>query len=270
MPSYIDQINFRIELEQIPQKIISLVPSQTELLATLGLQSSLAGITKYCIYPPEVFLSVPHVGGTKSIDIELIKKINPDLIIANKEENPKDHIEELRSRFPVWTSDVSNLYEALDMIHCIGSITNTHDAARELINKINASFKNLEHTTKTLSHFPKTIYLLWRKPYMGAGGDTFIHDMLDRCGFDNALYYEKRYPELTKQQIKEINPEIIFLSSEPFPFKEKHINELKKICPNARIFLVDGEYFSWYGSRLTQTVDYMKKLTDEVFTAFRK
>lgn len=265
MSTFVDQTNYRIELPSAPQKIISLVPSQTELLADLGLKERLVGITKYCIYPPEVFLSVNHIGGTKTFDIEKIKALKPDLIIGNKEENPKEHIEALRQHFPVWVSNISNMHEALESIHCIGELTQTQQKAGEFIENISNDFKKLEEHKSKNYQPKKALYMIWRKPYMAAGGDTFISDMLYRCGFDNVLYYQNRYPELEARQIKELNPEIIFLSSEPYPYQEKHIEEFKTICPRAKVIKVEGEYFSWYGSRLLSATAYFKHLQDKIF-----
>ena len=254
MFKYIDQTGFEIKLEAPPQRIVSLVPSQTELLADLGLQDRIVGITKYCIYPPELFLSVPRVGGTKSINHELVNQLNPDLIIANKEENNRDAIERLREKFPVWLSDVSNLHEALDMIYNIGVMTNCQERASEINKAITE--KNEKHVAR------RALYFIWRNPYMCAGGDTFINDMMNKAGFDNLMYYHKRYPELSEKKIAELNPEVILLSSEPYPFKARHIQEFKNICPKAEILLVDGEFFAWYGSRMVKAADYFHQLCD--------
>ena len=261
MSKFIDQTGFEIKLEAPPQRIVSLVPSQTELLADLGLLDSIVGITKYCIYPPELFLSVPRIGGTKSVNHELVSQLKPDLIIANKEENNRDSIEQLREQFPVWLSDVSNLHEALDMIYNIGVMTNSQERASEINNQIYDKFNSL--TLKNKKHVAKrALYFIWRNPNMCAGGDTFINDMMNKAGFDNLMYYHKRYPELTEKRISELNPEVILLSSEPYPFKAKHIQEFKSICPKAEILLVDGEFFAWYGSRMIKAADYFYQLCD--------
>lgn len=264
MLSSIDQMGFTINLEHSPERSISLVPSQTELLADLGLSSRIAGITRFCVYPPEVHISVPRVGGTKSIDIERIEAIKPDLIIANKEENTKEIIELLRQKYQVWVSDISNMEEACDMIFHIGQLTGTANVATQIIEDINKRFEKLQKETHKNSSL-RALYFIWRKPYMAVAGNTFIHDMMSRCGFDNALYYETRYPELSREKIRKLNPEVILLSSEPYPFSRKHIEEFREICPHARIILVDGEYFSWYGSRMRLASDYFSALHHDVF-----
>jgi ABC-type Fe3+-hydroxamate transport system substrate-binding protein len=257
--NYTDHTGNSFFLPNLPMRIVSLVPSQTELLADLGLSDRLVGITKYCIYPPELYLSVPHVGGTKSLNLKKIVALNPDFILANKEENKKEFIEHLRNRFPVWVSDVSNLYEAMDMIFNVGALTGASIQASKLIEDITIEFSKLKEGLA--QYKPKrALYLIWRKPYMAVGGDTFISDMMLRAGLENVTYYHKRYPELTPAQIAELKPEVILLPSEPFPFKQHHQSEFKDICPEAKIILVDGEYFSWYGSRLKQAASYMLNL----------
>lgn len=259
--SRIDQIGHQLSLDVFPKRIISVVPSQTELLYDLGLENELVGITKFCIHPKKWFETKVRVGGTKTLDLEKIKQLKPDLIIANKEENTKEQIEELQRLFPVWTSNIRNLVDSLEMIQQVGKITNTEKNANEIIAKIEKDFEHLASIKKQ----PKsTLYFIWKNPYMSIGTTTFIHDVMKRAGFMNALKSKENYPIITEEQIKTINPQLILLSSEPFPFKEKHIKQFENICPNAQILLVDGELFSWYGSRLTKTVHYLIDLYPKI------
>ena len=255
--NFVDQIGHQIQLGKYPKRIISVVPSQTELLFDLGLENEVIGITKFCIYPNSWFKNKTRVGGTKTLNIKKIKQLNPDLIIANKEENTKEQIEELQKLFPVWTSDIRNLQGSIEMIKQVGLITNSTEKANKIIAKIEQDFNFLSSTQKQ----PKsTLYFIWRNPYMSVGSTTFIHDVMDRAGFINAVETNENYPVITIEQIQNINPQLIFLSSEPYPFKEKHVQEMKRYCPNAEVILVDGEMFSWYGSRLTKTVHYLVDL----------
>jgi len=240
-----------------PKRIISLVPSQTELLHDLGLEEQVIGITKFCIHPNEWFRNKTRIGGTKNIDIEKIKSLKPDLIIANKEENVKEQIEVLETIAPVWVTDVNNLDDALQMIEMIGLLTSKIQEAKSISNSIGLRFNQLQTKNAKL----KTCYLIWREPYITIGGDTFINDMLKRCGLVNVFENEMRYPTISTEQIKDSNCQLVLLSSEPYPFKEKHIQELENLIPNAKFLLVDGEMFSWYGSRLLKSVDYFKALT---------
>lgn len=246
MPFYTDQLNRRIEINETPQRIISLVPSQTELLSDLGLEDEVTGITKFCIHPAKWFRSKQRIGGTKNINIEKIRSMAPDLIIANKEENGKEQVEELATHFPVWTSDVNNLAEAIQMIEQLGEIVKRTKEANALAEQISTSFNQL----KTANTKPRTAYLIWKNPYMTIGGDTFINDMLSKAGFQNVFQSRNRYPAITIEDLQASGCQLLFLSSEPYPFKQKHISEMQAHLPKAKICLVDGEMFSWYGSRL--------------------
>ena len=250
-----DQLGQHIELTQIPKRIISLVPSQSELLWYLGLRDELIGITKFCIHPNEMFKLKDRVGGTKTLDINKIRSLKPDLIIGNKEENEYTQIKELQNEFPVWMSDIYYLNDAYKMISDIGELVNKKNEATRLVSNIQKSFSVIKKFNKTV------LYLIWKNPYMAAGNSTFIGDVLNQMGLINSLKNsDLRYPELTMDEIKNLNPNLIFLSSEPFPFKESHINELKQLVPNATVKLVDGELFSWYGSRLLKSVEYFNNL----------
>jgi ABC-type Fe3+-hydroxamate transport system substrate-binding protein len=255
MPVFRDQLNRKVELSGIPKRIISIVPSQTELLFYLGLNAELIGITKFCVHPAAKLYSVAKIGGTKQLDIEKIRLLAPDLIIANKEENDRLQVEELMNICPVWISDISDLNSALEMIECIGDITGRSEHATILCKEIISRFNHIKLSLTAL----KVAYLIWRKPYMLAAKNTFIDCMLQRCGFNNAIESE-RYPEIDAVDLIATNPDLVFLSSEPYPFARKHIEEFKVLLPNARIILVDGEMFSWYGSRLLYAPAYFEQL----------
>jgi ABC-type Fe3+-hydroxamate transport system substrate-binding protein len=249
-------------------RIVSTVPSQTELLYDLGLRDEVVGITKFCVHPDEWFSKKIRIGGTKNLNIKKIIELQPDLIIANKEENVKEQIEELQKHFKVYVSDIKNLSDALKMIQDVGELVNRNKESEKVIKEIKNHFNNLNpdsyrDRTSNLKQ-QSVIYLIWKNPYMTVGNDTFIHDMITLCGFKNIFGELKRYPEITSEQIASSKPDLIFLSSEPYQFKEKHIEELKNISPASRIILVNGEYFSWYGSRLLKAADYFSKLIDEV------
>lgn len=241
-----------VEINSTVSRIVSLVPSQTELLVDLGLKDRLVGITKFCVHPKELRKDIQLIGGTKNVKIKLVESLNPDLIIGNKEENNQVDIEELEQNLPTWMSDIFNLEDALEMIERVGEITGTQEKAAEIISEIQANFLQLN----PMSGNKSVLYLIWKNPYIAAGTNTFIDSMLDRLGFKNAMK-EARYPEVN---LTEVNPDFIFLSSEPFPFKEKHIEELQIQFPDSQVVLVDGEFFSWYGSRLIGAPDYFNKL----------
>ena len=261
MAEYKDQLGNTIFLEKIPKRIISLVPSQTELLSDLGLDEEIIGITKYCVHPKGWLETKIKIGGTKKLNLEKIKELKPDLIIGNKEENEKSQVMELMKHFPVWMSDIKTLEEALRMIESIGKITQKEKRALEIQNNIREQFSHFKLQISHLSPIgTKVLYLIWRKPFISAGKDTFINHLLEICGLNNVLA-EIRYPEVSTEKIKSLNPELIFLSSEPYPFRQKHIAELQLVCPRAKVVLVDGEMFSWYGSRLLYAPSYFESLT---------
>jgi len=249
-----DQMGYDIEVPNSPQSIISLVPSQTELLYDLGLKDEIKGVTKFCIHPESAVREVPKIGGTKKFRFDTIKELKPDLLIGNKEENYKEGIEELKKEYPVWMSDVFDLSDALKMITDISVLVGKSEKGQEIVDNIREGFNQIEKKEPK-----RTLYFIWQKPYMVAGKSTFIDQMLQAIGLVNVIE-EDRYPELTAEDIADFDPELILLSSEPFPFKAKHFPDFKELCPNADMHIVDGEMFSWYGSRLMKAPAYFNSL----------
>lgn len=288
-----------------PERIVSLVPSQTELLFSLGLGEEVVGITKFCIHPESWFRKKQRVGGTKTVDREVVKALHPDLIIANKEENVREQIEELQQIAPVFVSDINTLTDALEMILFVGKLVRKEARGRQLVDEIEDAFRQITPLKEKLN----TAYLIWKDPYMAAGGDTFIHDMLCQCGFSNIFQNVNRYPEVfirkssndsqstsnlpstvtnplpsvnshrstgltssvtshpsTDSSSSETleNCQLLLLSSEPFPFKQKHIDELRSSLPLTKILLVDGQMFSWYGSRLLHSPKYFRSFIKQI------
>jgi ABC-type Fe3+-hydroxamate transport system substrate-binding protein len=251
--SLTDQMGVIITLKHPPRRIISLVPSQTEFLYHLGLEERVVGITKFCVHPRSWFDGKKQVGGTKRFLFEEIDHLSPDLIIGNKEENYREGIEALKERYPVWMSDISTLDEAFEMMRAIGQLTDRLTKAEEIIAIIQDSFKHLPQQSA------RVLYLIWKKPWMAAGRETFIDEMLRMNGFVNAME-ATRYPELSEDYLKQLNVDYVFLSSEPYPFKEQHLAEVRTLKPESKVVLVDGEMFSWYGSRLMYAADYFKSI----------
>ncbi len=250
-----------------PKRIVSLVPSQTELLYDLGLEKNVVGVTKFCVHPKDWLHTKTIVGGTKNFHIDRIRALQPDLIIANKEENTKEQVEQLANYAPVWVSDIECLDDALIMIHSIGYITNTSTKAKEIIHSIKSNFQiSTTLTNSKTTHLKKAAYLIWQNPLITIGKDTFINNMMRYAGYDNIFNNKNRYPEISLSELQsallsnENDKSYLLLSSEPFPFKEKHIDFFKKALPGVEIMLVDGEYFSWYGSRLIHASNYFKSL----------
>jgi ABC-type Fe3+-hydroxamate transport system substrate-binding protein len=259
MPLYTDQLSRSIKISALPQRIISVVPSQTELLYDLGLREEVIGITKFCVHPEKWFETKIRIGGTKQLHIQKIKELRPDLIIANKEENKKEDIEELAKEFPVWISDVHDLSSAYAMINDIGKIVGKENESTSLIKNIASGFSKLSADQRKI----RTTYLIWKDPYLTIGNDTFIHQMLSYAGFENIFSDKTRYPAIEVNEMIERNCELLLLSSEPYPFKQKHIDELQALFPATKILLADGELFSWYGSRMLKAPSYFQKLYTE-------
>ncbi len=258
--SFTDMMNRKVDMPFPPQRIVSLVPSQTELLYELGLGDRVVGQTIFCIHPAEMHATKPRIGGTKKLNLEKIRSLQPDLIIGNKEENEQKQIEELMKEFPVWMSDIKNLGDSLEMINRIGCITDTEILAENLGDTIAQSFQKI-----TIQNTRKAAYYIWRNPWMVAGSDTFINDMMQRMGLVNVFSKSgSRYPEVSLDDLKRSGAEVVLLSSEPYPFANKHIDELQAILPGAKIVLVNGEMFSWYGSRLQKSAEYFTSLSNQL------
>lgn len=252
--TFIDHLGRKVVLNKTPKCIISLVPSQTELLIELGLQKELVGITNFCIHPTIELEEIQKIGGTKTPNIELIKSLNPDLIIGNKEENNLNDVENLSRHFPVWISDVNTFDDNFKLIMDIGNLFDKVSLATSICSAIQDSWDKLK-----ISETKTCLYFIWRKPYMVAGRGTFINSILSKSGFENIME-TSRYPSLNECELKNLNPEIVFLSSEPYAFREKHLKEFKLLFPSSIIKIVDGELFSWYGPRQKLLPKYLSNL----------
>ncbi len=255
----IDQMGISVEIPDRPQRIVSLVPSQTELLFDLGLQEQIVGLTKFCVHPEALVQQATIIGGTKNFKFEVIERLQPDLIIGNKEENYLEGIERLKRDYPVWMSDIENLPQALEMMQQVGTITRRSNQARELAVAIEQSWQQL-----LMVDGLRCAYLIWREPYMSVGQGTFIDDALTRAGYHNVFKDLPRYPEISIDDLRSQSLDVLMLSSEPYPFADQHIKELQQSLPDTRIVLVDGEMFSWYGSRLLKSTAYLNDLAKRI------
>lgn len=253
--SFTDHLGRLVRIPKVPQRIVSLCPSQTRTLFDLGLEKRMVGRTYFCIHPAEKVAEVLRVGGTKQVKMERIREVQPDLIIAEKEENTREMVEALEQEYPVYVTDVHDRSSALQMVRDLGLITGMAEQGNALAGQIDEALGNITPLTPGQS----CLYFIWRKPWMVAGKGTFIDAMLDLCGLENAIG-QARYPSLETADLQALDPDRILLSSEPYPFAEKHIQELQAYFPNAAFTLVDGEMFSWYGSQLLEAPAYLKQL----------
>ncbi|WP_299765003.1 helical backbone metal receptor [uncultured Dokdonia sp.] len=259
---YKDQLGRTLQFSDTPLRIVSLVPSQTELLVDLGLKEHIVGITKFCVHPVGLTKEKTVVGGTKQLHIDKVKTLHPDIILCNKEENTEQIVRDMEAIAPVHVSDIKNIEDALSLIMMYGAIFQIEPVATRLVQNIQKRYQDfLKNMPREMSR-KRVGYFIWKDPWMVAGSDTFIDYLLEICGFDNVFTsQEGRYPEVQLEQLQDVA--YIFLSSEPFPFAEKHIKEVTPYT-NAKIVLVDGEYFSWYGSRLLGAFDYFNSLLKQL------
>ncbi len=253
---FIDQMNRTIRLAHMPKRIVSLVPSITELLAYFEMEEEVVGITKFCIKPETWFQTKTRVGGTKQIHLEVIRDLHPDIIIANKEENNQEIVTSLENEFPTYLTDIYTLEDAYEAIRRLASIFGKEEFAQRLIAKTKTDFKEFQTSTDfKLLEGKSYLYFIWHKPDMVAAKNTYIDDIFHQLGMVNSCI-EERYPEVHHNE----SPDVIFLSSEPYPFKEKDISYFQEKYPTAQIILVDGEIFSWYGSRIQYIIPYIQEI----------
>ncbi|WP_040285807.1 ABC transporter substrate-binding protein [Sporosarcina koreensis] len=242
-----------------PKRIVSLCPAVTDTLFALGLADETAGRTRFCIHPSPDVLDVPAVAGTKDLKLDRILELQPDLIIAEKEENTKEMVETLEPHVPVYVAEVQSIEDAYRMMIDIGDITGRLPEGRQLAEKAKAGFQALEGTVSG-----DVLYVIWKKPYMAAGRTTYIQSVLEHLGFTNAAArFLGRYPALEPKDIQDLDPSVVLLASEPYPFKQKHIKEFQEILPHSLILPVDGEMF-WYGPRMLEAVHYFSSLLSDM------
>ncbi|MCF6128745.1 helical backbone metal receptor [Flavobacterium sp. AS60] len=265
MKTFVDQLGTSHTFETAPKRIVSLVPSQTELLYDLGLEESIVGITKFCVHPFHFKSTKKIIGGTKKVHFEKIRLLQPDIIIANKEENTLEIVEELSKICPVWVTDIIALEDNLKMISDFGLLFNKRTEAQKWVDKINFAHYDFLSFIKD-KEAQKVAYFIWANPYMVAGNNTFINEMLKLNNFQNIYQNrEERYPEIIIQKMRiQGDPDLVLLSSEPFPFTDEHAFEIGRFTHHAKTIFVDGEMFSWYGSRLVKAFDYFKRLHESI------
>lgn len=262
-----DHLGRELTLENYPpRRVVSLCPSQTETLFELGLGSSVVGRSNWCIHPALEVKTVASVGGTKKVNMRRVRELAPDFFLAEKEENTREMVEELSKIAPVYVTDVRSVGDGLRMIRDLGLLFDCQPRADTLAMKAEMAFNAIIPNQTNL----KVVYLIWRDPYMLAGADTFIQDVLHRMGLNNlGLQLSGRYPAVTTDQLVAFAPEIVMLSSEPYDFQQQHIAELTTFLPNTTFHLVDGEAFSWYGARMIHAAAYLGDLAGSLGKGIR-
>jgi ABC-type Fe3+-hydroxamate transport system substrate-binding protein len=264
MKTFSDQIGTIHAFETPPKRIVSLVPSQTELLFDLGLEEYIVGITKFCVHPYHLKFTKKVVGGTKKVSFEKIKLLQPDIIICNKEENTKEMVAELSAICPVWVTNIIKVEDNFTMIQDFGQLFNKRTEAQNWCDKINFALIDFSKFIKEKKK-KKVAYFIWKSPFMVAGGENYINEMLLLNNFENIYNTKGRYPEIELKKIRlEGDPDLVFLSSEPYPFNEEDAFEIGRFTHHAKTIFVDGEMFSWHGSRILKAISYFKMLHSKI------
>lgn len=254
------------EMAEPARRIISLIPSITEIFFTLGVGDRVVGVTKFCTEPPEGVAGKPKVGGQKNPRVEAIIDLKPDLVVANVEENRKEHVEALRAvGLQVLVTYPRTVREGTRLIRDLGVLTATTDLAEAVAARCETALAEVEGAA--LGRPPVRVFCpIWRTPYMTINRDTFVNDMLRACGGENIfLDHPKRYPTVNLGEVAARRPEVILLPDEPFPFEEKHLAELHALgdvpaVRAGRLHLLDGKVLSWYGPRIAASLRTLSRL----------
>ena len=262
---FIDALGVPLALAKPPQRIVSLIPSITELLFSLGLDERIVGVTRFCTYPPEGVTKKIKVGGGKDPDLKRILDLQPDLVIANVEENRREDVEALRAAsVPVFVTYPRTVREGIELIFTLGGLTETVPVAEAMAGPIEQVYR--ETVEQTRGRRPVKVFCpIWRRPYMSINRDTYVHDVIRVSGGENIFADRlERYPEVALEDVERLQPEVVLLPDEPYPFKAKHIEELRTLdvpaIRDGRIFLIDGKILSWYGPRIGDSLRVLREL----------
>lgn len=246
-------------------RLVSLCPSLTELVFALERGGELVGVTRFCVHPAEGVRALEKVGGTKDPDVARIVALAPDLVLMNREENRVEDAEALRAAgLRVHDSMPRTLDETATMVRSIGDALERHDEGEAIARDIERRAERVRARAAGKPR-PRFAYLIWRKPWMSVNADTFASALLELAGGENVFGARPvRYPEVTPESLAAAEPELVLLSTEPFPFEAKHADELAHLAgiPRERFALADGEYLSWHGSRTPDGIDYAAGLIE--------
>lgn len=261
---YTDSLNRAIDLPKTPKRIVCLVPSLTELLHDMGLERQIVGITKFCVHPVNYLSTKTLVGGTKKVKFQVIRDLQPDFILCSKEENTEEIVLELERMAPVYVSDVNSFDDAIDLIKELGLILNKRTQSEHIVDKIKFRLKAFQKNIKD-SPIIKVAYFIWANPWMVAGNNTFINDMLRICRFENIYASKERYPEISidNMPLRE-KRDVLLFSSEPYDFSDEEVYEVLQENGKILTVFVDGQYFSWYGSRLIKAFEHFKQIREKI------
>jgi ABC-type Fe3+-hydroxamate transport system substrate-binding protein len=264
-PALVDASGVALELAAAPRRIVSLIPSTTELLCALGLADALVGVTVYCVEPRDVVRGKTRVGGEKDPDLVAIRALAPDLVVANIEENRREDVDALRAAgIPVWVTYPRTVAEGLAMIRDLGDVTGARERAGAMLDELEPLYRRVRE--RAAARRPvRVFYPIWRRPWMTIGADTYVHDLLSTCGGANVFADRIRYPTVSLEEMAARAPEVIVLPDEPFRFRRAHIADFDAFptvpaVRDRRIHLVDGKPFSWHGPRLAEALSKLPNL----------
>jgi endonuclease-3 len=236
-----------------PQRIVSLVPSVTELLVQWGLAARIAGRTRYCIEPRWIRNTVPAVGGTKDPDLDRIRDLAPDLVILEHDENRKEVADALTTRGIPWlVLDIRTVKDCAAALRLLGARLGVPEAAEVRAAALEAELKGRRRKG------PRTLALIWKAPWMSAGPDTYVGDLLRQGGL--TPIGPDRYPVLSEDDLDALDPQVVLLPTEPYKFNRRHQTELQKRFPGAEVRLVDGQALTWYLSRTEAGLELVRSL----------
>ncbi len=249
-----DDLGREVLIPEQPQRIISLCPSVTYSLIKLGCRNQLAGRTRYCIHPKEEVAGIPVVGPVQGFSMDAVHALNPDLILAVKEENAKDEVLKLSEAYPVFVFDVKDVRQNADHLLKLGLLCGREEEAAEIVR----SFPDKAMPKKSV----QSLYLIWKDPWMGVGANTYTGSVLSFFGLPQKAHFTEAYPKLSGQDFR--GADLIMLSSEPFHFQEHHRKELQALYPDKNIILVEGEMFCWFGAWFANTESYLKSVLRDI------
>jgi len=266
MSTYVDALNRSIALEQPPKRIVSLVPSITEALFTFGLRDEIAGVTEFCSEPRSYVASKPKVGGTKTLDVRLVLALEPDLVIANAEENRQEDIRQLLAAGQrVFVTFPRTVPGAISMLRQLSQMTGTSEAAEPYLEDAEQALAEVKAANAQRPRL-RVFCPIWRRPWMTVGSNTYMHDFIASCGGFN-IFSERheRYPKAELDEVARRAPQVIMLPDEPYPFTEKHMPEIMEYqyvpaVRENRIYLLEGKHLCWYGPRMAGSLRHVQKL----------
>jgi ABC-type Fe3+-hydroxamate transport system substrate-binding protein len=245
------------------RRIVSLVPSLSEALFALGLGARVVGVTEWCVHPREEVARLPKVGGTKTPDLAAICALQPDLVIANREENRRRDVERLEAAgIPVWVTYPRSVREGAELLRELAGLGASPERTQAVVEPVLEAVTRAE--ARPPGPGPRVFCPIWRNPWMTVGADTYAHDLIRLCGGENVFAErgDRRYPRVSEEEILAAAPEVVLLPDEPYRFDDHDAAELRHweipAARDRRIHLIDGTLVSWYGPRIRGAIETLR------------